>query len=39
MGLIKIIDKEFDLNIEDEALMMAILELTKAIRSLPDRMK
>ena len=39
MGLIKIKDKEFDLKLEDEALIMAILELTKTIRSLPDRMR
>ena len=39
MGLIKIKDKEFDLKLEDEAIIIAILELTKAIRSLPDRMR
>ena len=39
MGLIKIKDKEFDLKLEEEALIMAILELTRAIRSLPDRIK
>lgn len=34
MGLIKIKDKEFDLKLEDEALIMAILELTKEIKIL-----
>ena len=36
MGLIKIKDKEFDLKIEDEALIMAILELTKQIKRVAD---
>ena len=34
MGLIKIKDKEFDLKLEDEAPIMAILELTKEIKIL-----
>ena len=34
MGKIKIKDKEFDLKIEDEALIMVILELIKEIKVL-----
>ena len=39
MGLIKIKDKEFDLKLEDEALIMAIIELIKEIKILGMRIK
>lgn len=36
MGKVTVKDKEFDLKIEDEALILAILELTKQIKRLAD---
>ena len=37
MGKITVKDKEFDLKVEDEALIMAILELTKQIKRVADK--
>ena len=36
MGKIIVKDKEFDLKVEDEALIMAIIELTKQIKRVAD---
>ena len=37
MGKVQVGDKEFDIPIQDEALVMAILELTKQIKRLADK--
>lgn len=37
MGKVTVKDKEFDLKVEDEAKVLAILELTKQIKRLADK--